>query len=100
MAIAPVGPAGLKPVGDEFATTGPARPGEGPFSKVIDQLLGGANNLQAQADKAVEDLALGRTDNVHGVMLAVARADLSFRMILEVRNRLTEAMQDVMRMQV
>jgi flagellar hook-basal body complex protein FliE len=33
-------------------------------------------------------------------MLAVSQADLSFRMILEIRNRLTEAYQEIMRMQV
>ena len=43
---------------------------------------------------------MGQTDNLHSVMLAVAKADLSFRTILEVRNRLTDAFQEIMRMQV
>ncbi len=79
---------------------GPGRAAQGPFSGVIDRLLASVNGEQVRADRAVEDLALGRTDNLHGVMLAVARADLSFRLALEIRNRLTEALQEVMRMQV
>ena len=44
--------------------------------------------------------ALGRTDALHEVMLQVAQADLSFRFILEIRNRLTEAYQEIMKMQI
>lgn len=58
------------------------------------------HSQQANADQAVQDLALGRTDSVHGVMLAVAKADLSFHLFLEIRNRLTEALQQIMQMQV
>jgi flagellar hook-basal body complex protein FliE len=100
MAIVPVGRAAGMLAGDGIGQTGQAASGQGTFSKVIDRLLGDANGQQIQADKAVEDLALGRTDNLHGVMLAVAKADLSFRLALEVRNRLTEAFQEMMRMQV
>lgn len=43
---------------------------------------------------------MGEVDDVHQVMLAMDRADLSFRMTLEVRNKLLEAYQEVMRLQV
>ena len=43
---------------------------------------------------------MGQTDNLHGVMLAVANADLSFRLFLEIRNKLTEALQQIMQMQI
>ena len=43
---------------------------------------------------------MGETDNLHSVMLQMAQADLAFRLVLEVRNRLTEAYQEVMKMQV
>ena len=70
------------------------------FASMVDRFLSGAAQSHQQAEAAVNDLALGRTDNLHGVLMQVAQADLSFRLILEIRNRLTEAYQDVMKMQV
>ena len=72
----------------------------GAFSRLIDQYLGQPGRLQATADQAVLDLATGKTEEVHQVMLAVARAELAFRTVLEIRNRLTEAYQEVTRLQV
>jgi flagellar hook-basal body complex protein FliE len=78
----------------------PEKPGGAGFGNLIEGLLGKVNAQQMNADQAVKDLAMGQTDNLHGVMLAVANADLSFRMFLEIRNRLTEALQQIMQMQV
>ncbi|HZZ78309.1 MAG TPA: flagellar hook-basal body complex protein FliE [Gemmataceae bacterium] len=71
-----------------------------PFAGLVDQLVGGAVQSNTQAQAGVQDLALGRTDSLHEVMLQVAQADLSFRLILEIRNRLTDAYQEIMKMQV
>ena len=49
---------------------------------------------------AYADFSKGKVDDVHEVMLAMTRADLSFRMVLEVRNKLVEAYQEVMRLNV
>jgi flagellar hook-basal body complex protein FliE len=53
-----------------------------------------------QADQAILDLATGTGDSYHGALLRIARSDLSFRLILEIRNRLTDAYQEITRMQV
>jgi flagellar hook-basal body complex protein FliE len=84
------------------AETGSAasQPGGASFSNVMDQLLGGAVRSGDSAEAAVRDLATGQTDNLHGVLLQVAQADLSFHLILEIRNRLTDAYQEIMKMQV
>jgi flagellar hook-basal body complex protein FliE len=74
--------------------------GGSPFAAVIDSVLGGANASRAASEAAIHDLATGRTDNLHDVMLQVAQADLSFRLVLEIRNRLTDAYQEVMKMQI
>lgn len=84
---------------DAAPSAAPAPAAEG-FGRVVDRMLSGANAEQAHAEQAVRDFAMGRTDNLHGVMLAMAKADLSFRLILEVRNRLSDAYQQVMSMQV
>ena len=59
-----------------------------------------ANQPHVDADAALKQLVMGETDNVHNVVMSVVQADVSFRFMLELRNRLTEAYQEIMRMQV
>ncbi|MBA2224843.1 MAG: flagellar hook-basal body complex protein FliE [Thermogemmata sp.] len=78
-----------------------AVPGAGSgFGLLLQGVLGQHQKAHQAADAAVRDLATGQAQDLHTVALAVAQADLSFRLILELRNRLSEAYQEVMRMQV
>jgi flagellar hook-basal body complex protein FliE len=70
------------------------------FGTIFERLLGDVNSQQLASNQAINDLALGKTDDLHNVMLTVAKADISFRMCLEIRNRLIDAYQEIMRMQV
>jgi flagellar hook-basal body complex protein FliE len=67
---------------------------------VLSQVLGGASQSDAQANEAIAALASGEADDVHSAVLAVAQADLGFRLALEIRNRMLEAFQEVSRLQV
>ena len=78
----------------------PTGSGAGTFARVLTQFLNDAGSHQATAETSVKNLAAGRAENVHNVMLAMAKADLSFHLVLEIRNRLSDAYQDIMRMQV
>lgn len=70
------------------------------FQNTIRGLLEKANKPHVDANAAFSELVTGKTDNLHNVVLSVAKADMSFRLLLELRNRLTEAYQEIMRMQV
>ncbi len=70
------------------------------FGQLVERFLGSAVESDQKAGAAVQALATGETDNLHGVLLQVAQADLSFRLILEMRNRLSDAFQEIMKMQV
>ena len=97
MSISPVGSVGtITPPMDSAARVS----GSGGFSNLVDRFLGGAAESHQAADASVRDLVIGRTENMHGVLMQVAQADLTFRMILEIRNRLIESYQDIMKMQV
>jgi flagellar hook-basal body complex protein FliE len=72
----------------------------GGFGQVLGSLLAENQRANAAADAAVAALVTGEAQDLHTVSAAVAQADLSFRLILELRNRLTEAFQEVSRMQV
>ena len=82
------------------STASPAGPIPGGFARLLTGFLGEAGRSKAQAEQAVSNLAAGRADNVHNVMLSMAKADLSFHLVLEIRNRLSDAYQEIMRMQV
>ena len=58
------------------------------------------NQLQAQADEAISDLVTGEETDVARTMIAVQKANLSFQMMAQVRNKIVQAYQDVMRMPV
>ena len=100
MDIPQIGPIGIGPTLDLVCRTAPGERADGPFARVIDKYLREARAKQEAADQAIVDLATGRTENIHEVMLAVTKADLTFRTFLQVRNRLIEAYQDITRMSV
>lgn len=74
---------------------------EGPsFAQYMRDQIGKVNAQQLEATEAVQKLATGETDNPGEVMAAVKKSEIAFSMLLEVRNKLQEAYQDVMRMQI
>ncbi len=81
---------------------GPSKTGTEPvpFAKLFQEAVAAANDAQARADEATRALALGLTDNLHQVVLAVTQAELTFRLLIEVRNKLIDAYHEIMRMQV
>jgi flagellar hook-basal body complex protein FliE len=97
--LAPLTPLAPLP---RLAPQAPAQetPAAGGFGAVLNGLLDNSRQTSAAADQAVKELATGEAQDLHTVSLAVAQADLSFRMILEVRNRLSDALQEILRMQV
>ncbi len=100
MAISPIATPGGAFMAPSYEMLQAPTAGSTPFSGVVQHFLSGAAESHAGAQAAVRDFAMGQTDNLHGVMLQVAQADLSFRLILEIRNRLTEAYQEITKMQV
>ncbi len=91
---------GLPSSAERPAPTGDSSASDGGFGRILGQLLDNVAAPARAAEQAVNDLAVGKTDNLHGVLLAVAQADLAFRIALEIRNKLTEAYQEIQRMQV
>lgn len=70
------------------------------FSDTLKESIAEVNELRLQADQAIQDLAADKTQDVQGTILAMEKADVSFKMMMEVRNKLVSAYQEVMRTQV
>jgi flagellar hook-basal body complex protein FliE len=98
-AIGPLSrPLGLGPL----AGIGP-RPQAGAapkFGESLGELVAEVNRVQLEASAAIEGLAAGQGGDLHEVMLAVNKAELSFTFLMEARNKLVEAYHDVMKMPV
>lgn len=77
---------------------GPAAPSG--FAQRLGELVEGADAAADRSHQLEADTIAGRPVDVHEVMIAAEEADLAFRMVLEVRNKLLEAYQELMRMQV
>jgi flagellar hook-basal body complex protein FliE len=90
----------LQPLAPAPTAPDQAQPAGGGFAAVLNNLIAGSQQANAAANAAVTDLATGQAQDVHTVALAVAQADISFRLILELRNRLSDAFQEISRMQV
>src|SRR5574343_1376117 len=82
------------------ADTTPATAGAD-FAQILHSSIDKVNQTQQQADQMAEKLAAGdTTQNLHEVMIALPSASVSFQEMVQVRNKLVSAYQDVMNIQV
>ena len=70
------------------------------FDNVLKKIVADVNGLQVQADDLVNKLATDEVTDVHDVMIAVEKANISMELMLEIRNKIVEAYQEIMRMPV
>jgi flagellar hook-basal body complex protein FliE len=70
------------------------------FHSVFTTAVNTVDGLHSQADKAVQRFLTGENEDVHSAVLAVQRADLSFSLFQQVRNRVISAYQEIMKTQV
>lgn len=87
---------GLLPVGQASPSVTPA----GGFSELVSQGLQKVNNQLLGSQTDLQQLALGNGPELHQVMIRLEESRLSFQLMMQVRNRMLEAYQDVMRMQI
>jgi len=74
--------------------------GAGGFQSVLEGIIGHVEQSQTHAQQATENFLTGGNEELHSVALAAQRASLEFELFLQVRNKVTSAYQEIMRMQV
>jgi flagellar hook-basal body complex protein FliE len=99
-AIAPITPSVIRPIEPAGAKAAGA-PGAGPsgFADMLKDLVAEVQNTQRVAETASQDFAAGKTTDVAATMIAMERASVTFSLMLQVRNRLLEAYQEIQRIQ-
>jgi flagellar hook-basal body complex protein FliE len=112
MAIGPIGPRlptppalklDLAKVGDDNlapkVAQGPAGAANA-FSQLLNDAVGNIDKLQKTSDANVQKLATGQPVDLHDVTISMEQANLSFQLGMQVRNKILDAYQEIMRMQV
>jgi flagellar hook-basal body complex protein FliE len=70
------------------------------FMNSLQQAIGKANDIQLEASQATEALMTGQTQNIHQTMVALQEADVSFQLMMQIRNKLVSAYEEIQRMQI
>ncbi|MFZ5998192.1 MAG: flagellar hook-basal body complex protein FliE [Nitrospirota bacterium] len=70
------------------------------FEAAINDAMREVSAVQNDAEKAIEDFAKGEVKDIHTVVVAMEKADISMQTLLQVRNKLLTAYEEIMRMQV
>ncbi len=91
-------------IGPETQASGPKNAqspaGGKDFKSLLMESINEVNRLQSEADQARMDLATGKTDQVAEVFSAVKKADLAFQTLMQMRNKLLDAYEEVKQMKV
>jgi flagellar hook-basal body complex protein FliE len=80
------------------AASASATGGDTSFSSIIGNMVKETDASQLQADKAIQQLVGGQTTDIHQVMLAMEQARMSMLVMVEMRNKVVEAYQELSRM--
>ncbi len=73
---------------------------QGSFGETVKKALSEVNELQAEADELANGLASGDAVEIHQAMIAMQKASTALQFTIQVRNKIIEAYQEIMRMQV
>jgi flagellar hook-basal body complex protein FliE len=79
-------------------TTSPASEGKTDFGQTLQETMKKVEDLQTEAEKQVEGMVSGKGADVHSAMIAVEKADLSFQLMMQVRNKIVDAYQQISQM--
>ena len=70
------------------------------FGEILNNSIGSVNQLQIKADESTKGLASGRQNDIHQTMIAVEKAEVSFELLMQIRNKIISAYESIMRLQV
>ena len=70
------------------------------FPQVLEEVVNNTNDLQQKASVLAEKFVLGEVTDLHEVMIAAEEAGVALELVMEIRNKLVEAYQELMRMAV
>jgi len=88
-------PQGASPIAQQTPPSGSVS-----FGQMLEGSMERVNQLQKEADVNISNLANGQQTDIHQTMIAVEKADVSFELLMQIRNKLIAAYDQIMRMPV
>lgn len=85
------------------AKLGTEQPAQGKFeeaTKSVGKIVSQVDDMQQASDVSIKDLLSGQNNDITAVVSSVAKADMSFKLLVGVRNKLIEAYKQTMNMQI
>ncbi len=73
---------------------------KGQMQDTFKNLLENVDNQQVNSDQSIQDLLAGKNQDINSVVAEVAKADMSFKLLVGVRNKIVEAYKQTMQMQI
>lgn len=89
----------LPPIQQPAIATPATSTSEPGFGDVLKNAVSQVEGLQTNANLQVGDLLQGQRSDVHNVMIAVEKADVAFQLMMQVRNKIVNAYQEIEKMQ-
>ena len=71
-----------------------------PFSDYVKRSLTDVNREMLNTDQAINDLATGKNQDIHTTMISMQKAEVSFELVLQIRNKLISAYDEIRRMSI
>ncbi|MGA1868780.1 MAG: flagellar hook-basal body complex protein FliE [bacterium] len=85
---------------DNFSLKKPVQKNYKTFTKTLIDSLKNVNKLQTEANDTINKFAVGEEKDIHEVMIKWEKADLSLRLMIQVREKIISAYETIMRMQI
>jgi flagellar hook-basal body complex protein FliE len=95
----PISSLRILPAEMESAVAGTPAASEGGFADTLRGAMDEMGQLSSQAETKVAGVLEGNGTDVHSALIAVEKADLSFQLMMQVRNKIVSAYQEISRMQ-
>ena len=87
-------------LGKEKIRAGGSQEGSQSFVDTLSDAVNKVNTMQQEADHKIQQLASGENTNISEVMIATEKADIALKLMMSVRNKVIDAYQEIMKMQV
>lgn len=87
-------------LGPQRALSTPEGIGGETFTEMLSKAVNGVDHTMKESEQKIQDFVTGKSEDVHDVMISMQRAQISFQLMVEIRNKAIETYHEISRMQI